>query len=142
MLNILKKQNEEENDNEDEDDLAPLELIERVCSECLELDCKSCGLGKMRKEIFGMYPDERQSDVKIDDNEAVNDKAMRPFIFKKDVIDCVQGVHGDGGFFVATENGWLAQRKSGKTYKSYLYPIPRSTENDKVIFTFFPELKK
>jgi hypothetical protein len=143
-LNVVEQMQNavESSDDEEQDDDPALELIEIVCSECFDLDCPKCGLGKMRKEIFGMYPDERQNDDKTTKNEIGDDKSMRPFILKKDVINCVQEVYDTDGSFVATENGWLAQRKSGKTYKSYLYPIPRSTENDKVIFTFFPELKK
>lgn len=74
---------------------------------------------------------EKKSDMK--------DGAMRPFALKRDVVNFIQEVHGGGGSFVSTEKGWLAQGKNGKYYP---YPIPFSEENDKIILTFYPGLRK
>lgn len=75
-------------------------------------------------------------------NRDENDKSIHPFVFKKDVINCIQEVFGADGTFVATDNGWLARDNKGQSYRRYPHPIPYSTENNKIVFTFFPELKK
>jgi len=72
----------------------------------------------------------------------LEDKSINPFVFKKDVVDCIQEVYGTGGTLIATKNGWLPMKKSGEFYREYLSPIPYSDRNDKIVLTFFPNLKR
>lgn len=90
---------------------------------------------EMLEQIQNMYPNEHQ-------HRSSEDKSMRPFALKKEVIDCVQQVYISDGTFIATEHGWLPIRRGGKLYKDYPVAIPFSSQNDNVVFTFYPGLKK
>ncbi len=126
-------------DGLNEDDDPVLELIEMVCSDCLEPDCELCGLGKMRKQFFGMCPNGSQVGNPTDVKE---DKSMHPLVLAKDVEDRVRDVFGKGGTFHRQEKQWYAVDKNNEPFLCYGYQIPRSQQNDEIVYKFFPGLRR
>jgi len=99
-----------ETDEEDDDGGdPPIELIELVCSECFTRDCMKCGLGVMRKQIFGMYPNEKKSIARNDDSSVLH--------IPEDLTaeEKIKKVGEIGGSFSWAQSGhWKAVSKDGK----------------------------